>query len=265
MQPFTINESKITASAKPITLERINLDNYRKFRNKFNQWILSSIQPVLGLPKDFYVVSGLTDAFNQTYGLYQKIGIFNGEYGYHQFAVKSRVTTDLSQADVIIVSHPFSADGMSAHDKLTIADSYNVPIFVDCAFFGACKSISFDFTSYKNIQSVCFSLSKTFGTGRHRVGLLYTDAVYPVTVYDVWQYPLVASAEHHYKLLDTLGPDDLVEKYGSAQNEICAELGVMPSNTVMFGLDYTDRYKRFKRGNVNRLCISDLISERHSG
>jgi hypothetical protein len=259
-----IDMSKLTGAAKPINLEAVNLTNYYNFKDKFHHWIHSSAQTVAGLPKDYYLVSGLTDAFNQTYGMYGKIGVFEGEYGYHQLTKPKRVTTDLSQAGVIIVSHPFSADGMSAHDKLAIADQYNKPIFVDCAFFGACKDINFDFTPYTNIRSVCFSLSKTFGTGRHRVGLLYTTAPYPVCVYEKWHYPFVAGAEYHYGLINQSTPDSLATKYGQLQQEICNELEVVPSNTVLFGLDYTNRFDQFKRGTVNRLCISELIAERYN-
>jgi hypothetical protein len=254
--PIDIN--KISQAAIPINLRPINLNQFFLFRDQFNKWIHSSKQIVAGLPSNYYIVSGITDAFNQTYALYETVGIFNGEYGYHSLTMQNRVTTDLSKADVIIISHPFSADGMSSHDKLKIADTFNKPIFVDCAFFGVCKNINFDFTQYKNIHSICFSLSKTFGTGRHRVGLLYTNDMYPVTIYDQWQYPLVASAEYHYRLLNTMSPDTMVEKYQDIQLEICNELKLIPSDTIMFGLDYSLKYKNFERGNVNRLCLSNL-------
>ena len=117
-----ISPDKIIGPAKPIITENVNMGDFIKFKNKFNSWIHSSVQPVIGLPKKYFVTSGLTDAFNQTYALYNKIGIFDGEYGYHQLAMKDRVTTDLSIADVIVISHPFSADGMSSHDKIKIAD-----------------------------------------------------------------------------------------------------------------------------------------------
>jgi hypothetical protein len=174
--------------------------------------------------------------------------------------MKDRVTTDLSQADIIIISHPFSGNGMSSHDKIKIADTYNKPIFIDCAFFGICRNINFDFTMYKNIHSVGFSLSKTFGSGLHRVGLLYTIDTYPVIVYEKAMYPFVAGAEHHYKLIDTLSPDAMVEKYGDIQKTICKELNIIPSDTILFGLDTSVEYSKFKRGETNRLCISNLIA-----
>jgi hypothetical protein len=247
----------IITAARPIELHgSFDLKSYNEFQDKFHKWVHSSKQIVKGLPENKYIVSGITDAFNQTYSLYNKIGIFEGEYGYHEKVFPDRVTYNLKEADVIIISHPFSADGESSHSKIAEADRLGIPIFIDCAFFGICSDINFDFTSYNNIHSVCFSLSKTFGTGWQRVGLLYTIDPYPVKHYSDWQYPLLASAEWHYDLIDQYGPDDMFQKYRFQQEQICDRMGIISSSTVIFGLDYSDRYKDFKRGNVNRLCIS---------
>ena len=98
-----------------------------------------------------------------------------------------------------------------------------------------------------------------FGTGLRRVGLLYTKEKFPCTVYADWQYPLVSSAEYHYNLLSTVGPDDLPNKYEREQTKVCRWLEIKPSSTVIFGLDYTDRYANYKRGDVNRICITNYL------
>lgn len=240
----------------------IDIQSYYKFIDRFNQWIHSSIQNVCGLPSgDPVVVSGITDAFNQLYGLYNKIGVFDGEYGYHDLVVGDRVTTNLKEADCIIISHPFSANGMSSEEMLIEADRYDKPIFIDCAFFGLCSNISFDFTNLMNVHSVCFSLSKSMGTGLNRVGLLYTKDKFPAKVYNEWNYPLITQALQHLPLLDKISPDDMFTKYRQRQLRICAELGVLASDTVIFGFDYSDKYKEYRRGGVNRLCISPLLNE----
>ncbi len=249
----------ISNAARPIEFYgSYDLEDYTDFHVRFIEWIKSSEQPVAGLPPDnqSFIVSGITDAFHQTYSLYNKIGIYKGEYGYHEKVFPDRVTYDLEKANVIIISHPFSADGECSHSKIAQADKLGIPIFIDCAFFGVCAGISFDFSQYKNIHSVCFSLSKTFGTGWQRVGLLYTIDNYPARVYSDWQYPLTACAERHYDLLSKYGPDDLYKKYRFKQEQICSKLGLVPSSTVIFGLDYTNKYDQYKRGDVNRLCIS---------
>lgn len=248
------------AAARPIEFHgNYDLVSYTEFHEKFDNWIHSSNQIVAGLPEKSHIVSGITDAFHQTYSLYNMIGIIDGEYGYHEKIFPDRVTKDLSKADVIIISHPSSADGECSHSAIAEADKLGIPIFIDCAFFGICSGIDFDFSKYENIHSVCFSLSKTFGTGWQRVGLLYTKDDYPANVYSEWQYPFTASAMFHYSLIDKYGPDHMFEKYRTQQISICGELGIVPSSTVIFGWDYTEKYNEYRRGNVNRICISKMM------
>ncbi len=246
-------------SAKAINFDISDIPKYIEFISKFNSWVHSSKQPLSGLPEKYTITNGITDAFNQTYGLYNRVGIFDGEYGYHQLVLKDRVTTNLTESDCIIISHPFSGDGMCSHARIREADKLNIPIIIDCAFFGICHDIDFRFNEYKNIHSVCFSLSKTFGTGFNRVGLLYTNDNYPATLYGQWKYPSVSSAIHHYDIIDTMGPDVTAQKYKQQQISICDVHGLVPSNTIIFGLDYENKYPGFNRGPVGRVCITNLI------
>lgn len=257
-----MDKSKLLKGAVPIDLNMDVENIYDDFQNKFDNWIHKYNGIVKGLPKNRYTVSGITDAFNQLYGMFNKIGIFDGEYGYHKLVFPDRITHNFAEADVIIVSHPFSADGLSSYDKLQIADSFNKPIFVDCAWLGICQDIDFDFSEFKNIHTVAFSLSKSFGTGWYRVGQIYTEAKYPVSVYEEWFYPLLSSVKYHYDLIDKYDPNFIPNKYKQKQIEVCKEYKLTPSKTVMFGLDNTERYIEFKRGNVNRVCISLLLRDK---
>lgn len=257
--------NKLLKGARPIDFKfDYDLESYYNFSKDFDNWILNSKLNVKGLPEPNYIVSGITDSFNQLYGLYNTFGIFEGEYGYHKLTLnKNRVTYDLKKADCIIISHPFSADGLSSISKIEIADSYNKPIFIDCAFFGICDNIDFDFRKFKNIKTVAFSLSKTFGTGFHRVGKIFTLDKFPVSVYEEWGYHMLSNAEIHYNLIKSVGPDDTFKNYREKQIKICKKLGLIPSDTVIFGLDYTDRYRDYNRGKVNRICISQLLKDEH--
>lgn len=240
-----------------------NLGRYASFLNKFDKWVHSSNKNVKGLPTNKYLTAGITDVFDKTYIKYNKIGIFPGEYSYHcmileEYLAESRITYNLAEADIIIVSHPFSADGLSSNEKLQLADSYNKPILVDCAYFGVCSDISFDFTPYKNIVSVAFSLSKTFGTGNLRIGLLYTNDFYPYAVWDEWFYQSYSNINYHYNLIDKIGPDDLAKQFKKQQIKLCNKYKLQPSNTILFGLDKIGRYDNYRRHDVNRICLSKL-------
>jgi hypothetical protein len=257
--------SLFSKNARAISLVNANMDLYQKFEQDFDKWIYSSKQAVSGLPEKSFLSSGITDAFNMLYGMYNVIGIFPGEYSYHRLVLpKNRITYNLKKADVIIVSHPFSADGMSSDDRLLIADTYNKPIFVDCAYFGVCNNIDFNFTKYKNIDSVAFSLSKTFGTGSYRIAKIFSNSEYPAHIYDEWRYQLHSSAAYHYKLIDKISPDDTYNKFRTLQLDICKEYNLTPSDTVIFALDYdkSDLYKYYDRDIVNRMCISEELYKR---
>lgn len=260
-----MNKTNISKSAIPIEFHKnTTLDNFKKFVEEYKDWIFSYDGNISGLPSNYYITSGITDALNQTYALYNKIGIFEGEYGYHSLVLEERVIYKLDEADVIIISHPFSADGNCSHEKIKQADKLGIPIIIDCAYFGICNNnISFDFSSYNNIKGVAFSLSKTFGTGWHRVGLLFTNEKYPCSVYEDWNYDLIASAEAHFDLLSSIGPNYMYKKYRSTQEEICDQLDLVPSDTLIFGVDYTEKYNEYKRGKVNRVCISNLIRNKN--
>ena len=259
----TIKDNDLfSVSALPINQTRLSTSvDYDKFVSKLDSWIHSSEQIITGLPSKKYVTAGITDVLDKTYINYEKIGIFPGEYSYHALVLEeSRLTYDLSSADIIIVSHPFSATGNGSDAKLLLADVYNVPILVDCAYFGVCSNINFDFTRFKNIRSVAFSLSKTFGTGNHRVGLLYTDDFYPYEIWNEWGYQYYPDLELHYESLNTLGPDDTVKQFKKLQLEVCNKYRLLPSDTVLFGLDYGEDYKGYKRDFVNRLCLSQFYA-----
>jgi hypothetical protein len=251
--------------ARAITIMSADVKSYKDFEQKFEDWIYSSKQIVSGLPEKSFLSSGITDAFNMLYGMYNVIGIFPGEYSYHRLVLpKNRITYNLKKADVIIVSHPFSADGMSSEDRLSVADTYNKPIFVDCAYFGVCNNINFDFTKYKNIDSVAFSLSKTFGSGSYRIAKIFSNSKYPANVYEEWGYHLHSSAAYHYDIITKVSPDDTYNKFRSLQLEICNEYKLTPSDTVIFALDYDklDVYKYYNRDIVNRMCISSELNKR---
>jgi hypothetical protein len=58
------------------------------------------------------------------------------------------------------------------------------------------------------------------------------------------------------KLIEKFSPDYVVEKYLKKQIELCNRLSVMPSNTVLFGIDTTNAYPEYNRGGpTNRLGL----------
>ena len=52
------------------------------------------------------------------------------------------------------------------------------------------------------------------------------------------------------------------KQYKDKQIKICKELELTPSPTVIFGIDYTDKYSEYKRGPSNRVCITNLLEDK---
>ena len=132
-----MEEPKLTKSAKAFNYKNVRADQMAlsEFEHAFHIWVHSSVQEIKGLPRKKYIVSGVTDAFNQLYSLYNKIGIFNGEYGYHKRVLGDRVTEDFREADCIVVSHPL-VQMVTAHmrnSEKQIVTEYQSLLIVHCS------------------------------------------------------------------------------------------------------------------------------------
>jgi hypothetical protein len=58
------------------------------------------------------------------------------------------------------------------------------------------------------------------------------------------------------KLMEQYSPDYIVNKYKQRQLDLCNSLGVIPSNTVLFGIDNNNNYPEYNRGGqTNRLGL----------
>ena len=75
-------------------------------------------------------------------------------------------------------------------------------------------------------------------------------------------YVNTSSVDVGHHLIKMYSPQWLWQKYHLKQHEICNELGVAPSNCVIFGIDHLNKYDEYSRGReTNRLCFSRLWSK----
>lgn len=213
--------------------------------------------------------NGTSQAFDMFYikNKHRRFRCFRGEYVYHQLAWRNSfpnwkfIEDDaLRSNDAVVISLPFSNTG-NEHDQLKwLLDNctaLEIPVLVDCAYFGTCKDINFDFTS-KCISDVVFSLSKTFPVAHARIGMRLTriDDDDLMFVYDKINYNNRIGAKLGLELIKQYSPDYIYNKYFEQQKNICNRLDIVPSNTILFGLDYHNRYPEYNRGtNINRLGL----------
>lgn len=240
------------------------------FCEKYLDWITSSkLNSFNGLEQFPYAAysNGTTEAFDKFYMKNNKrrFRCFKGEYVYHQIAWRNwdwKFLEDgvIDDNDAVVISLPFSDTG-NEHSQmqqvLQTCSNLNVPVLVDCVYFGVCSNINFDF-DHKCITDITFSLSKTFPLAYARVGmrLTRTDDDDSLLMLHKIGYTNRIGASLGVKLMEQFSPDYMVEKYLQKQIDLCNSLGVTPSNTVLFGIDTNNSYPEYNRGGpTNRLGL----------
>lgn len=256
---------------KPLDLSNIEDENViEDFLEKYKEWIKSStFNQVCNLDDFEYACysNGTTESFDKFYLKHssRRFRCFKGEYMYHKLAWRQGFNwsyiedDDIRENDAVIISLPFANTG-NAHEQLdsimNTCTSLSVPVLIDCAYFGICSDIKFDF-SYPCIQDIVFSLSKTFPVAYARIGMRLTkkDDDDSLFVYQKINYmnrlgPLLGK-----RYINTFTPDYIPNKYKHMQKQFCKDLDVIPSKTVLFGLG-DERWQEYNRGGVeNRLSF----------
>lgn len=275
---FSISDENIHSF---LNFERPNLNKIFSYENIGNvfcdayfEWIRTSNKNnFLGLNEFKFKVysNGTTQTFDAWYIMHhsKRFRFFKGEYLYHHLSCEYHKFNwafieddDLRENDVVIISLPFSNTGnvhKNMHEVLKTCDHFNVPVLIDCAFFGICENIDFDFR-YKCIQSITFSLSKAFDCAYSRIGVRFsrTDSDDILSAHHKVNYINKVGAYLGLDIMKEFNPDYIVSKYKHKQLEYCKHLNLEPSNTVLFGLanEGWDEYKNF---GVSRISFHKFL------
>jgi hypothetical protein len=247
----------------------------QEFLQRYYAWIhKSQCNHLIGL-ENFPILAycnGTTEAFDKFYldNSSRRFRCLPGEYMYHMASWRNYFNwayvenLDLAANDALVISLPFSDTG-NKHpymDKLLeLAHQLKVPVLVDCAFFGICNNIDFDF-SHPAITTVTFSLSKMFPVNSLRIGMRLTrvDDDDSLLVVNKTNYTNRLGAAVGLRVLNHVSADYNIHLYKENQLKFCNQLGIVPSDTVIFGLDYSEYYKEYNRGGQsNRLSFARYL------
>jgi hypothetical protein len=239
-------------------------DYYAIYRN----WIDSSKNNiVIGLDNftqcDY--INGTTQAFDHFYIKHRdkKFKFLAGEYKYHKFVNNDSIihsSIDLDRGDALIISLPFGATATTyMYDSiLTACENLNIPVLVDCAYFGICNNIHFNLC-YTCIEQVAFSLSRTFPVGNLRIGIRFSkNEMDGIHLDNVDNCVNKVGAYVGKKLMNTFSPDFIYNKYKDKQAEICSDLGLIHTSFVIFALGGKD-FEYLSRDGFYRLCLSEEL------
>jgi hypothetical protein len=246
------------------------------FLDQYIKWILSTRKNVIrGL--DQYAVKafsqGTTESFDKFYLKHhrRRFRCFRGEYMYHTaswkniFSLQWKHIEDepIDKNDAVVISLPFSDTGDYHNDMNRVLEqccALDVPVLIDCAFFGICQNLEFDFT-WPCITDITFSLSKTLPVAHARIGMRVSrvDDDDSLMVHQKIGYVNRLACGLGIELLGKWGPDYNCEKWTDVQHQFCNRLNIIPSNSVIFGID-KKYYKHYNRGGpTNRLWFGNYM------
>jgi len=269
---FAIQDKDVIEFMKsvPVTNSLWEENVTKQFCDEYLKWINSSKNNLVrGLDNFQYAVysNGTSQAFDMFYvkNKDRRFRCFRGEYIYHQLAWRNNwpnwcfiEDSPLEENDAVVISLPFSDTG-DKHDQMEFlmhsCNTMKIPVLVDCAYFGICHDIDFNFR-HKCITDIAFSLSKTFPVAHARIGIRLTkdDDDDLMHVYNKINYNNRIGATIGLSLIKEFGPDYIYEKYKQQQIRLCIENLVVPSKCVIFGIDYDNQYSEYNRGSyTNRL------------
>lgn len=249
-----------------------DLTIHTRFLKQYRHWVTSTIRNQLTGLNQFPIACyslGTTESFDKFYLRHssRRFRCFRGEYMYHaaswrNLPVDWKYIEDnrLHANDAVVLSTPFSDTG-NVHPEtdrlLDECDHLGIPVLIDSAFFGLCQNIKFNYDR-PCVTDVVFSLSKTFPVSHVRIGMRLTrvDDDDSLLVHHKTSYINRFGCGLGIELINQWGPDYNCEKWGQTQERLCKDLGITPSNTVIFGID-SGRYPQYNRGrDTNRLCLA---------
>lgn len=252
------------------------VDVQDKFLDFYPEWIMSSqLNSFQGLDafENRFVSLGVSQGIDD-FVLYclknnKRLRFSNGEYGYgiEISNVAPLFTAEsLVHGDAIIISCPFSSTGDIHPEWDKIIETCNnleIPVFVDCAFFGTCLDIKVNL-DHPCIDTVSFSPTKGLNCGNMRTGITFTRRSGKDCSLDIlttWHHGIHLNTYIAYTLMTNFGPDTIPRTYRTSQLEVCNHYGLIPSKTMMFGFgDSTwDHFSR--NGFCNRVNIRTAIKD----
>lgn len=265
----------VLENLKPVTASVFDSNVVENFLQQYRSWISSTVNNTfIGLESFPYhcFTNGTTEAFDKFYinNSTRRFRCFKGEYLYHRLAWRNSNLRwayiedhPLDTNDAVIISYPFADTGgkhKNLEEIISRCEQLNIPVLVDCAYFGLCGDLTFDLTS-PCIREVTFSLSKIFPVSHIRIGMRLSrvdndDALF---VLNKNGYVNRLAAHIGQQFISSFGPDYIYNKYRSRQLNICELLKVKPSNSVIFGLGGHGWEEYNRDTETNRLGLHKFL------
>ena len=252
-------------------------DDYLNF---FPQWIKqSNLNKVYGLNrfKNKFISLGTTQTLDwfhyYTKRAGKKLRLLNGEYPYNRDVTDFNYDEDfvcdyneLSSSDTLIISLPFSGNGSypnNFEELLKICSNKKVDVLIDCAWFGTCEGLTFNF-DFECIIGVTFSTTKGLNCGNYRNGIFFTNInECGLGLQTEWKHGIHLNTYIGFQLMKKFSPDTIPLTYKFFQLEVCNKLNLKPTNTMHSALGESKQWKEYRRDKSDfyRINIRKSIKE----
>jgi len=233
-----------------------------QYIERFIDWIYSSKQNKITDGCKFHskrylrrdIIIGTTQSFDEAYFRYagRRLRLFRGEYAYHRRVYKNHAWLDehtgkqangewadpIEPGDWVVLSHPFCGTG-SEHPKMKeLLDrclALDVPVILDCAWFGTCFDMEFDL-NHPAITEVSFSLSKGIGLGNMRTGVRWSNYpkndMMPIAQQNSYGHLVLSNCQLALHQMDNFSPDWQANKYLDWYKQLCAKYSMQETNCL---------------------------------
>lgn len=232
----------------------------RKFTGEFKSWLgdCNIIDGLDHLEADFS--AGTTQSFDSFYyrHRFKRFRCFIGEYFYHLKHWQSTETDwsfisdadPLVKGDALVLSLPFCDTGnlyAGYEHLLQFCERNQIPVLIDCCYYTLTNNIKLNL-NFDCIDTVSFSLSKSFPVSHLRIGVRYLrkSVMDGQKLHDSINYNNNISAFIGYKFLEKFACNHIYTKYRSKQEEVCNYFNLEPSASVIFSIGDSawDQYSR---------------------
>ena len=200
--------------------------------------------------------------------------MYRGEYPYNRDCTAFDWEKDfiddqpLRSGDAVLISLPFSGSG-DVHPQwdglLAACEKLEIPIFVDCAFFGTCGGVQVDL-NHPNILFVAFSTTKGLSCGSYRSGILFSkEPGGHLSVQTQWHHGIHLNSSIGLYLMKNYSPDYLYNKYRSAYIKACEHFELAPTKCVHLALGNQDWDAFTRDGVFNRVGMRNAVKAQFKG
>ena len=234
----------------------------KKFLHDYAHWMKQG-HTLAGIDKYKHLAfaNGTTEVFDKFYmqNTHRRLRLWKGEYFYHNIVARENFYNNFAwiddgpilDMDVVVVSLPFANTGgiPEDFDKIMQLCCYrNVNVLIDMAYINISKPIEVNL-DYDCIKVIATSLSKVFPVETHRIGMRlmkdYLDDSLQAYVDQATPYVNLNSIALGQELIEEFPNDFIVKRYTALQEYHCKELGVEPSDCVIFGVDTNNKFTEY--------------------